>query len=178
MKKTEAKLSLADVRVVYPKSIVKQIKAKYSFEFEFDGEKCRCWHDAQGRLAFTVPEDVGPELATLVDEIERLISDVDASTADVRKFLSKYMQMKVMIEGELQQIPRSKIRYQVTNLKPLDMGSLSVEKQCVFEALQEQAQKAHALAVAKGGKPEDEVTVALTMDMVKAKLEEKMRQKT
>jgi hypothetical protein len=176
MNKTEAKLSLADVKVVYPKSVVKQIVAKYSFEFEFDGAEYRCWHDAKGNVKFTFPEEVGPQMIALIEEIDGRIHNMDVAAEDVRKFLSKYMLMNVMIGEELQQIPRSKLRYETTNVKPLDMDSLPLEEQCGLEALQEQAEKVHAL-VAEGGKSEDGVTVTLTKDMVQAKLEEKMRQK-
>jgi hypothetical protein len=177
MKKTEAKLSLADVKVVYPKSVVKQIVAKYSFDFEFDGTGYRCWHDAKGNVQFTFPEEVGPQMIALIEEIDGRIHNMDAAAEDVRKFLSKYMLMNVMIGEELQQIPRSKLRYEAANVKPLDMDSLSVEEQCALEVLKEQTEKAHALAAADGGKFEDGVEVTVTKDMVKAKLAEKMRQK-
>jgi hypothetical protein len=91
-------------KMTYPKSVVNQILAKYSFDFEFDGDEYRCEHDAKGNEAYTFPEEVGPQLVTLVDKMEELISKIDASTAEVSKFLIKHLQMKVMILDELLQV--------------------------------------------------------------------------
>jgi hypothetical protein len=176
---TKARLTFLedDIRVIYPPATQNRIRAKYSIDFEIDGGMYHCWNDKKGNVQFTFPQKARPQLATLIEEVNRLIDVVDASTFDVRKFLVKYMVMELAIQEELLKLPFSVAGYETTNVKPLDMDSLSVEDQSLLEVLQEQTEKAHAVAAAKGGKPEDGVTVTFTKDMVKAKLEEKIRQK-
>jgi hypothetical protein len=105
MTKTEAKFER--VKVAYLVSEVKEISAKHAFDFEFDGSEFRCGYDENGHLVVTFSEDVASQLVTLVKRMERLIGYINASTADVSKFLIKYLQMNVMIDEELQKRTRT-----------------------------------------------------------------------
>jgi hypothetical protein len=146
----------------YPKSAVRNIVPKYSFEFEIDGSSYRCWHNKKGHLRVTFPKESGPQLFALMREIERLIGAIDECRIDVRLFLTQYMLMTTRIERELAQIPISERQVMVTNIEPFDVDSLSLEDQCLLEVIQEQSEKV-----------EDEVTFSINEDMVKAKFEEK-----
>jgi hypothetical protein len=159
------------VRVFFPRPVNRKIRAKYSFGFSIrGGGYCRSWHDEKGRFWFKCLAEAGPLLRKLIDELERSIkqtSGPELNSIDARRFLFKYMRMTAAIEKELRRLPKSERRYVKTDADGLDMDSLwSIEEQCLREVIKEQTKRAQ----------KDGITVTITNDMVKAKLEEKARQ--
>lgn len=122
------------------------------------------------RFWFKCLAEAGPLLRKLIDELERSIkqtSGPELNSIDARRFLFKYIRMTAAIEKELRRLPKSERRYVKTDADGLDMDSLwSIEEQCLREVIKEQTKRAQ----------KDGITVTITNDMVKAKLEEKARQ--
>jgi hypothetical protein len=159
---------------ILPLSVVNKITSKYWFPYECNGltyyYEPTDYYDQQ--QLHDCPVEISRHLYKAIRTIDRLATRASAAVdiVDVYSFIADYANTKAQMEMELRQVPISKRR-----LEGKAMWFSLEEEQCVLELIQEQAEK--ALAVKKDGEPKDFIKVTVSNDMVKAKLEEKMRQK-
>jgi hypothetical protein len=178
MSNVESKFATAYVQESYSDAVLKRAWSKYSFNYKIDGEACHTWYDSNtGKVGFDYEEEA-EELFNLTEEIDRVIreshSKADIDVLDLRKFACKHLRAMIKVEQELQRAPASERCYKASNVKPIDMDKLSLEEQCVLEALQEQIEKANPPG-SNECRPDD-VTYTITKEMVEAKMAEKAQQ--
>jgi hypothetical protein len=159
---------------ILPLSVVHKITSKCWFAYECNGltyyYEPTDYYDRQ-QLG-DCPAEISHHLYKAMERIDRLATQASAAVdiVDVYSFIAEYANTKAQMEMELRQVPISKRR-----LEGKAMWFSLEEEQCVLELIQEQAEK--VLAAKKDGEPKDSITVTVSNEMIKAKLEEKLRQK-
>jgi hypothetical protein len=145
-----------------PPDVMAEIANKYSFSFMHDGQKSHYWHEGK-TIMLECPESIRPDINTLIDGIDRLRNSVTVfDDAALMEFLYKYAKMYAKFFKELE---RKKV-YQVSDIQPIDIESVSLEEQCLMEVMEEQIEK---------NNPEDldGVEITHTKDMLDAKIAQK-----
>jgi cell division septum initiation protein DivIVA len=183
MANLQSKWLKGNIQETYSEAALTKALSKYSFEFKVNGASCQAAYDRQLKKFYTECPEATPEASKLADKVfglaqkvERLISRSKSGLdiIDARKFLCKHLRAMIKVDQELQHAPASERRYELLNSKPIDTEKLSLEDQCLLEAIQEQSEKANNAAAAAG--TPDDVTYTVTEEMVQAKMQEKLQQ--
>jgi len=144
-----------------------EIANKYSFSFMHDGQKTHYWHEGK-KFMFQCPESIRPDINTLIDGIDHLRKSVTVfDDAALMEFLYKYTKMYAKFFRELER----KEVYQVSDIQPIDIDSLSLEEQCLMEVMEEQIEKNNPKGL-------EGVEIKLTKDMLDAKIAQKKGERT
>jgi hypothetical protein len=158
--------------------VIEKAFRKYSFSLNIDGVTYRGGYDRQKDTRYIRGPDTAAELADLAGKVETIIRETkpDLDPHDARRFLSKHLLAMIRVEQELQRTPLSECLFELVDSSPFDTKEMSLEEQCFLEVLQEQSEQAKQAAVANG--TPDDVTYEVTIEMVEAKMKEKLRQLT
>lgn len=175
MQNVESTWTESTVRETYSDAAVAKAMSKYSFGFKIDGVAYHCGYDPQESKLYIEGPATRAELLDLIEKVEAIFreSKLGVDDLDARKFLCKHLRAMMKVKEELRRAPLSERNYEVLDSKPIDMTGLSLEEQCILEVIQEQREKANQVAIGNG--TPDDVTHTITVEMVEAKMKEKMQ---